>query len=95
MTNRHGMSRSRAARPPYHPFSSRSSVERLADGADADQLAAAPATLPIGGIDVGLGHDAAAESHLRRFADAKRRLRDAADLAGQPDLAEHRRRRRE
>ena len=68
-------------------------VERFADGADADELAVAGG-LPIRRIDVGLGHDAAAETHLRGFADAQRRLRDAANLARQADLAEHRGRRR-
>src|SRR4051812_27705128 len=64
-------------------------VERLPDGPDTDQFAL-PQPHAIRRIDIGFGHDAALESHLRRFADAQRRLRDAADFAGQADLAEHR-----
>src|SRR5207247_172621 len=45
-------------------------------------------------LHIRLGHDAAAEPHLRRLAHAKRRLRDAADFAGETDLAEHGGRRR-
>ena len=45
-------------------------------------------------INVRLWQDASGKSHLRRFANSKRRLRDSAHLAGQSDFAEHRRGRR-
>src|SRR5216117_957935 len=60
-------------------------VQRLADRADAYELA-----VVIGSrIDVRVGQDAAAKSHLCRLADTQGRLRDAANFAGEPDLAEH------
>src|SRR2546427_11011752 len=65
-------------------------VERFTDRADADELAVASERAAVGGIDVRLRHDAAAESHLCGLAYAQRRLRDAAHLAGQSHLAEHR-----
>ncbi len=68
-------------------------VQRFADRANADELAVAGG-LAIRRIDVGLGHDAAAEAHLRGFAHAQGRLRDAANLPRQAHLAEHRRCRR-
>ena len=46
-------------------------VERFADRANADELAVA-CGLRSDGVDVGLGHDAAAEAHLRGFAHAQR-----------------------
>src|SRR5438132_12784750 len=69
-------------------------AERVTDGADADELAVTGELAAIGAIDIRLGHDAAAEAHLRRFPDAQHRLGDAANLAGESDLSEHRRRRR-
>src|SRR6185503_19798539 len=64
-------------------------VERFAYCSYADQLAIARQRASIGGVDVGVGHDAAAESHLRGFADSQRRLGDPTHLAGQTDFAEH------
>src|SRR5207245_8797060 len=69
-------------------------VEGLADRAHPDELAITELTA-VGGIDVRLGHDAAAEPHLRRLADAQRRLGDPANFAGEPHLAEHRSRPRD
>src|SRR5258706_15574696 len=42
-------------------------------------------------FDIRLRHDAAREPHLRRFAHAEVRLRDAAHFARKTDFAEHRR----
>ena len=52
-----------------------------------DELAAGGAS---SGAQLPVRDDAAGEAHLGRFAHAQRRLADAADLAGEPDLAEHR-----
>src|SRR5205823_3079518 len=64
-------------------------VERFAERPHGDELARSGKGSSIGGIAVGLGHDAALESHLGGFAHAKRRLRDAAHLARQTHFAEH------
>src|SRR5882724_3226655 len=45
-------------------------------------------------LNIGFRHDAAREPHLHRLAHAEVRLRDAAHFAGETDLAEHRRGRR-
>jgi len=75
-------------------------VEGFADRAHADELAlagglavsaAAVGRPQVRGLDVRLGQDAAPEPHLRRLADSEVRLGNAADLAGEPHLAEHRR----
>src|SRR5712692_2315666 len=64
-------------------------VEGFPNRADANELAVARLGAVVR-IDVRFGHDAPPESHLRRLADAQRRLRDAADLPGETDFAEHR-----
>src|SRR4030095_11634468 len=77
-------------------------VERLAYRPDAHQFAGSRTVRLLGRtdlrgsplqpfsearIDVGLRHHAAAESHLGGLAPAQWRWRDAADLAGETDLA--------
>src|SRR5476649_44285 len=73
--------------------SGQQSLEGLAHCANPDQLALPRQLTQVRRVDVGLRHDAAAESHLSGLANAQRRLRDAAHLAREPHLAKHRRRR--
>ena len=69
----------------YHQLSRRAlthyGIKGFPDCPYANQLARA-GEVAIGRVDVRLRHDAAGESHLRRFADAQRRLCGAADFAG-------------
>src|SRR5688572_24192865 len=61
-------------------------IERLPDGPDANQLGTAGAAVVR--IEVCRWHDNPRKAHLYRFTDAKRRLRDAANLATQTNFAE-------
>src|SRR5215467_12337163 len=62
-------------------------VEGVADSPDAGQLAVAFSSDVR--LDVGLGEDAAAETHLCGLADAEVGLRNPADFAGQAHFAKH------
>src|SRR4051812_23184420 len=83
--------------PRYEPEKERQNIssllqqriQRLAHGPNADQLASAAPQVPFAGLDVGVRHDTARKPHLRRLSHPQRRLADTANLAGEPDLAEH------
>src|SRR5438094_1818579 len=67
-------------------YSGQQCVESFADGPDSHNFAV---RVTQAGFDVGLGNDAAGESHLCRFLYPERRLADPADFARQTDLAKH------